>query len=456
MEIISSPKGMYSTSSQATSLKKAYYAIPAVTSATLADVYRGAIGGYAIGTSGTILKYDTINEKWRIHTNSGLTAQTLYGIDMSSISTELVAVGGNGTLVRGTILANGEYAFIEDAQSAVLTTEELHGVRWLYQTPIGGANRIIAVGDNGTILRYDSSSWGVTTWSAVSSSITEALLGVDGTPGTDVVAVGYNGGIYRSADDGLTWSEWVAAGDLTSSYLWGIDVSSSTNMWACGDNGVVLHYDGSSWNVVPTPTTNGLTNIWMLSDSDGYAVGTYGTIIHWDGNEWTQMTSPTTYSLAAISGSSINTLSIVGALGITINYYGDVLPTQLVDRGGVIQPRPLTEESSETQVFTDEEIRDTLAHNSIVADCSRYKYATVHIDNDLNQIVSIQMKVNRTNSVTGAVDVGAPFDVAATSGIEMRTLTPETCGWSPYLFAEATCAVAPASGDVNAYINVRN
>ena len=112
--------------------------------------------------------------------------------------------------------------------------------------------------------------------------------------------------------------------------------------------------------------------------------------------------------------------------------------------------------SEEIQVFEDEEIRDTNTHNSTIVDARNYSIIVIYVDNDLDQAVSIQVKANRANSTTGAVDVGAAFNVAATNGVEARVLTPDTSGWLPYIYVEATCAVAPTSGDLNCYIIRRN
>lgn len=454
VKILSSPRGLPATTSVQSALKKSFYSIPAATTEHLYMVYRGESDGYAIGSAGTILDYT--DEKWAVHSNSGLIAKILLGIDASEASDELVIVGQTGTLIRGTV-SGGVYTFTLDAQSGVLTTNNLRDARWLYEASgIGGADRIIAVGYDGTILKYDSGSWGATVWTEVTNSITEYLLGIDGNPGTPLVSVGYNGGIYKSDDNGDTWEEWVAAGELTSNYLVDVIVSGSTDIWACGYGGVIVHYDGTSWSVIPTPTTNTLNGIYMFSDDDGYAVGNYGTILHWNGEEWLKAASPTVSGLSYIHGASVNRLSIVGTTGTTLNYFGDVLPTQLVDRAGIVQPRSLTEEAAETQVFTDEEIRDTNAHNSSISNVSRYKIITVYVDNDLNQSISIQVKANRANSTTGATNIGTPFSVAATSGVEARTITPENEGFLPYIFVEATCSVSPASGDLNVYTIGRN
>lgn len=110
----------------------------------------------------------------------------------------------------------------------------------------------------------------------------------------------------------------------------------------------------------------------------------------------------------------------------------------------------------ETQIFDDEEIRDTNTHNSSIANESKYKVITIYAKNTSNQTVTIQVKGNRENSATGATNIGTTFTVAALTGIEARTLQPTAEGWLPYLYIEASCSVAPTSGNLNAYAIGRN
>jgi len=77
--------------------------------------------------------------------------------------------------------------------------------------------------------------------------------------------------------------------------------------------------------------------------------------------------------------------------------------------------------------------------------------ATVFVQNTLDQDVTIQVKKNRSKSVTGALDMGAAFSVAA-GGNDAKTLTLETVGWLPYLFISAQCATAPTAGNLTIYL----
>ena len=112
--------------------------------------------------------------------------------------------------------------------------------------------------------------------------------------------------------------------------------------------------------------------------------------------------------------------------------------------------REVLSKTYETQIFTDEEIRDTNAHNSSIVDCRIYNLVTFFVINDLNQSVTIQVKGNRANSVTGALDVGDSFTVAA-SDSGAKAIAALVDGVLPYMFAEITASVAPSSDDLNCY-----
>jgi photosystem II stability/assembly factor-like uncharacterized protein len=56
--------------------------------------------------------------------------------------------------------------------------------------------------------------------------------------------------------------------------------TTSSNGWAAANGGMLLHYNGSSWSVVQTPSTQNLNSIFFINDNDGWAVGDNGTILY--------------------------------------------------------------------------------------------------------------------------------------------------------------------------------
>ena len=127
--------------------------------------------------------------------------------------------------------------------------------------------------------------------------------------------------------------------------------------------------------------------------------------------------------------------------------------------------REVLSKTYETQVFTDEEIRDTNAHNSSIVDCRIYNLVTFFVINDLNQSVTVQVKGNRrwleyveeewvldTDKVyNSALDIGSSFTVAA-SDSGAKAIAALVDGVLPYMFVEITAGVLPSSGDLNCYV----
>src|SRR5439155_14251360 len=100
----------------------------------------------------------------------------------------------------------------------------------------------------------------------------------------------------------------------TSSYIYGIAAIAANDIWAVGyiqvgfsaQQPLAIHWDGTSWSLVQTPSTSPANNdvLWSvtaLSSNDVWAVGNsvdrvsgnYNTLIeHWNGNAWSVVASP--------------------------------------------------------------------------------------------------------------------------------------------------------------------
>jgi hypothetical protein len=116
--------------------------------------------------------------------------------------------------------------------------------------------------------------------------------------------------------DGRSWSKQPGASlSRANNELDGVSADSATDAWAVGwardldkfetYHSVTLHWDGTSWSLVPNPDpfggdggTSQLFAVSAVSPADAWAVGTctcLGTdtnqtlILHWDGTAWTQV-----------------------------------------------------------------------------------------------------------------------------------------------------------------------
>ncbi len=155
---------------------------------------------------------------------------------------------------------------------------------------------VVAVGAGGTILRYDHTT---DSWSPQTSGTTNALYGVTRTPpGGTFVVVGAAGTILHY--DGTSWIPQTSG---TTATLYGVDkVPMVAANFAVGAGGTILYYDGTSWSSQTSGTANDLFFVGIISGADVYALGAGGTILHYDGTTWTARTSGTTNALRSATG----------------------------------------------------------------------------------------------------------------------------------------------------------
>lgn len=117
----------------------------------------------------------------------------------------------------------------------------------------------IAVGENGTIVRYSS---GQNAWTNVPSGTTVSLRSIAASADANVVVVGGGGTILRSVNNGQSWSG-VTSG--TTENLNRVTYTSGAGFnyfVAVGDNGVIRKStNGTTWTTLTSGTTKRLVSI---------------------------------------------------------------------------------------------------------------------------------------------------------------------------------------------------
>lgn len=118
-------------------------------------------------------------------------------------------------------------------------------------------------------------------------------------------------------DTSYIWNNVVipSSDDIFGSYI--VD---ENNMWVVGDNGAVLHFDGSSWNIVDAGTTEALNSIYFVDASTGFACGANGTVLSYDGSAWTSLDAGTTENLNAVAFADADNGYFVGDGGTIVKY----------------------------------------------------------------------------------------------------------------------------------------
>jgi hypothetical protein len=196
------------------------------------------------------------------------------------------------------------------------------------------ANDIWAVGDfveNDTNLdfnlfeHWDGTAWTATTVQVANNSF-ESLSGASADATNDAWAVGFQGivtpKILAKHWDGTNWTTvatpHVAGGDsrlnavlaLAPNDAWAVGFSTPGIPEEVATLTLTLHWDGTSWKVVPSPNvgpkspfqSNSLSGLTANSANDIWAFGAYFAadgsgqfrtlLLHWDGTSWKIAPSP--------------------------------------------------------------------------------------------------------------------------------------------------------------------
>ncbi len=197
-------------------------------------------------------------------------------------SDDLYAVGGQGRPSTGAIFHRnaGGWSPLDTGLS------DLPLLNWVFGF---GSDDVFVVGEGGTILHHDGTSW-----TRQDSGTSEVLWGVWGAAPDDVYAVGGNpfaGGVPTVTHyDGSAWTpvvlpELERANVFAFFKVWG---SGPDDVWVVGQRGVVLHYDGAAWSEVNIGASVDLISIWGTGPNRIAAVGGRGNgwVYRYDGTEW--------------------------------------------------------------------------------------------------------------------------------------------------------------------------
>ena len=254
-------------------------------------------------------------------------------------STSAFAVGWNLFLARW----NGQSWTVDKPPTGTPSVRILQGV-WS-----DGPNNAWAVGNSGTILRWNGTSWSVVSdilhpvelggpsynavWGSGSTVLIGGtsgilrcstgscandgappggnLFGVCGTSTSNVFAVGAAGRILHY--NGTAWTPMTSPTSRTLVRAWG---SGASDVWAVGDS-VLLHYDGTAWKSVPMigdlqHAQSGVFSqfqgnvfqlgLWGSAANDVYLGGDFGQIIRWNGTEWRQLRTGSGHRVVGIAG----------------------------------------------------------------------------------------------------------------------------------------------------------
>jgi PKD repeat protein len=172
--------------------------------------------------------------------------------------------------------------------------------------------------------------WNGSHWSVVPSpnvaNRQHRLEAVAAIASDDVWAVGYSRNLtelYKTLIlhwNGASWSVVPSPNFPGENFLYGVSGTSSNDVWAVGEawDGVTskqifLHWNGAAWSQVngpggPTACVGCTGDVLAMGPNDVWAVGS--TIGHWDGTQWTLTPNP---EVPGAIGIAVRSLAKVGA-----------------------------------------------------------------------------------------------------------------------------------------------
>ena len=185
----------------------------------------------------------------------------------------------------------------------------------------GGTVGIGEANPGQVLLQWNGTEWSVYPGPGFGEGNQPSIKAMTATSANDVWAIGSLLGddeeelfFLFEHWDGTTWKATTAvSGDA---FLLGASADATNDVWAVGFNGpenddsqtLALHYDGTAWQVSPTPSigagANQLNGVLALAPNDVWAVGfstsvappqeapTENLIEHFDGTSWSIVPSP--------------------------------------------------------------------------------------------------------------------------------------------------------------------
>lgn len=236
---------------------------------------RTSTEAYAVGWDGVALRYD--GTAWRRETTTA-TAPLTEVSGSPEPGGPVLAVGWQGTL-----LIRDPSGAWTDAPRSSTTTADLFGVH------LSSATLGFAVGDVGTLLRWDGERWSDVDFSVPSELSNQqvrprtALAGIHSADGRRWLITGAGGASFVTPDAG---GRFEALNTRVSVPLRGVWMSATGSAYAAGLSGTVLRFENRWRGESQRLTTRFLFGTWGASDADVTVVGWAGTALRRFEGEW--------------------------------------------------------------------------------------------------------------------------------------------------------------------------
>jgi photosystem II stability/assembly factor-like uncharacterized protein len=166
-----------------------------------------------------------------------------------------------------------------------------------------------SVGDGSTFLHYSNGTWSkADTPAGINPDL--YVRSVDMLSPSEGWAIGADAHGGASTLLHYTGGKWASVHNPTSEIMSSLNFGSAEDGWAVGSNGTILHYSNGAWQQYTSPMLSELRSVDMVSQNEGWVVGSGGRqniILHYAGSKWSKVESPTDPNLTITSISMVST-----------------------------------------------------------------------------------------------------------------------------------------------------
>jgi hypothetical protein len=275
---------------------------------------------FAVGTKGTVLRYDGAWSKL------GYT----YGNDLTAVwgrsASDVFAVGGTTSVYHD----NGA------GWSAITSVTDVFRLNAVW----GDSSAVFVAGfpPAATFVYWsDGSQWQSKNVSSLTGYDVKALSGWY-YPDLKAHFLYAAGCVWKETPPAIGWGLTSASTTWKFTELSGLGclrglwaTSDAVQVFTVGDGGAILRSVTGASNTAKmfpdfkpmvSPTTQSLMAVWGSSEKDVVAAGEQGALLRFDGTTWASVSSGTSVTLRAVTGSSATDIFAVGDAGTVLHFDG--------------------------------------------------------------------------------------------------------------------------------------
>jgi hypothetical protein len=251
------------------------------------------------------------NTQYRLYRNDSMINSGTF-VQTETIFTDTSLLPAHNYIYKAQLIRNEQ--LVANSQPLVITTMDTtsHNYMWTIDT-IGGIgsflydvfaiseNDVWAVGDidTGAYPTFNAMHWDGQQWELKRIPFIGSCSAVDYPPIRAVWVFSDNHILFTNGGavakyDGMNTQLDCGMNDLLDGAITKIFAFNPSNIYAVGVMGTVVYFNGNSWQRMDSGTQLRLTDIWGLSENDIYTVGADmssldNVVLHYDGTSWNHL-----------------------------------------------------------------------------------------------------------------------------------------------------------------------